>query len=58
LFPIRSSTRILPFLLAWVVFGVITGCNDQSGSIDIKKAPPVGLEDETRPLKPNPSKGR
>jgi hypothetical protein len=43
-----------------MLFGAVGGCDSQSGSgsIDIKNAPPVGLENETRPLKPAPPKGR
>ena len=49
---IHSSTGILQLLLVLMLFGVAGGCDNQSGSIDVRKAPPVGLESETRPLKP------
>jgi hypothetical protein len=41
-----------------MLFGAAGGCNDQTSKIDIKDAPPVGLESETRPLKPVPPKAR
>jgi hypothetical protein len=56
--PIRSSTWIPQSLLVLMLFGAAGGCDNPSGSIDVQKAPPVGLENETRPLKPVPSKLR
>jgi hypothetical protein len=32
----------------------VAGCNDQVKSIDVKQAPPVGIEAETGPVKAAP----
>jgi len=49
--PGRSALWILSSFLLLMLRGVTAGCDSQAGSIDVQKAPPVGIEDETRPLK-------
>ncbi len=55
---VHSLRSILRSLVALAIFVVIGGCNNNSsGTIDAEKAPPVGLENETRPLKAKTTKG-
>jgi hypothetical protein len=46
-----SSKWISRFSLGLICLVLAAGCDSQVGSIDVKNSPPVGIEEETRPLK-------